>query len=67
MAGKKRLVVCDACGGTGMLEDDECSFCMGEGKIEVDEEETWDPSEDEDDTEDLDEILDEYPEDEDKL
>jgi len=59
---KKKWVTCDECGGTGMLEDDECPFCLGEGKIEVNEDETWDPLEsgdyDEDvDDDDLDEIL----------
>jgi len=70
MTKKKKLVTCDECGGTGMLEDDECPFCMGEGKIEVNEEETWDPLESGDfeedpDQEDLDEILGEIGETED--
>jgi DnaJ-class molecular chaperone len=64
---KKKLVTCDECGGTGMLEDDECTFCLGEGKIEVNEEETWDPQESGDydenpEQEDLDEILDDIDE-----
>jgi DnaJ-class molecular chaperone len=61
----KKSVTCDECGGTGILEDDECPFCLGEGRIEVDEDETWEQSEDveeiEDDFEELidDEIGDE--------
>jgi DnaJ-class molecular chaperone len=42
---EKKTVVCDECGGTGMIEDDECPFCLGEGRIEVDEDETWEESE----------------------
>ncbi|MDP6419669.1 MAG: hypothetical protein QF492_08280 [Candidatus Krumholzibacteria bacterium] len=65
MSEETRLVNCEECGGTGMVEDDECSFCMGNGKVEVDEEETWDVSEtgevatdvDEGDLEEMDEIL----------
>jgi len=63
---KKKLVVCDECGGTGMLEDDECQFCLGEGKIEVNEDETWDPSEsgdfDDDDDDELDDMIDDIDE-----
>ncbi len=46
-----------------MIEDDECQFCMGEGRIEVDEDETWEESEDVSPGDDLgerDEIDDEY-------
>jgi DnaJ-class molecular chaperone len=45
MSGKK-TVVCEECGGTGIIEDDECPFCLGEGNVEVDEDETWEASED---------------------
>jgi len=71
MAKKKKWVTCDECGGSGMLEDDECPFCMGEGKIEINEDETWDPLESGDydeeiDTEDLDDILDDMGDDDDE-
>lgn len=54
----KKPVTCDECGGTGILEDDECPYCLGEGRIEVDEDETWEQSEDIEEIEDdFDELL----------
>jgi len=68
MSGKK-TVVCEECGGTGIIEDDECPFCLGDGNIEVDEDETWEASDDipdelgDDDYDDLFEEMDDEEED----
>jgi len=39
---------CDACGGTGMTEDEDiCSACLGTGFIQDDDEPDWDNIRDE--------------------
>lgn len=58
---KKKTISCDECGGAGLLEDDECPFCLGEGRIEVDEDETWEQP---DDLDGIDEEFDEFLEEE---
>ncbi|MBN2170302.1 MAG: hypothetical protein JW819_03145 [Candidatus Krumholzibacteriota bacterium] len=67
---EKKWVVCDECGGTGMIEDDECPFCLGEGRIEVDEDETWEEPEEygdldavEEDDDDFDDLLEDIDDD----
>ena len=68
MSKNKKTVTCDECGGTGILEDDECPFCMGDGRIDVDEDETWEQPDDlADFDEDLDEILSDEVEDDGEL
>lgn len=68
MSKNKKTVTCDECGGTGILEDDECPFCMGDGRIDVDEDETWEQPDDLDEfDEELEELFDEEVEDEDEL
>ena len=57
----KKTVICDECGGSGLLEDDECPYCLGDGNIEVDEDETWEASED---SEEFDEEFDDLIEEE---
>jgi DnaJ-class molecular chaperone len=42
---EKKTVVCEDCCGMGAIEDDECPFCLGEGRLEVNENETWEVSE----------------------
>ncbi|MCP4548249.1 MAG: hypothetical protein GY835_17450 [bacterium] len=56
----KKTVVCEECCGTGIIEDDECQFCMGEGRVEVDPDETWEESEDVVQDDDLNEIEEDY-------
>ncbi len=69
MSGKKKTVVCEECAGTGTIEDDECPFCLGEGRIEVDEDETWEESDDVAtlDEDEYDDILEEIEDDEEVL
>ncbi len=57
----KKTVTCDECAGSGLLEDDECPFCLGDGHIDVDEDETWEAS---DDNEEFDEEFDDLIEEE---